>query len=375
MINITPKHNFASPLRSVGLVVSNGKVSQEMVNAAQSNLTPYYPLSDTLSRDLVGIVGRGQIVYQSNDSRTNGCLIANSTDIGYMERENSTMKGLTILNGQGDNALSNYDFMNTIQVLGVVEMGNDSNCIERFNILSGGICDVKNESNCTINNGDWLIAYAPDRNELKQGGGKCRTADEKNGTYHLWYKKYEPELHRFQLKQIYACLLDTRSEKRYLPAYRRSCQQLMDSVSGMFMTLFAKNLSEIKRVLAGPKEGRVECDADLLAFLLAKTGHSEFRSHPDYSEENVRGVIDALFVPFSTNNQNVVEYLFELDPEGSTKRQKTLMKHLNGVQSKSMGAYLESVSYFVNLLKHQLVGQARSTARPGDDFSLLISLG
>lgn len=370
-----PKHNFVSPLRSVGLVVSNGKVSQEMVNAAYGNSTPYYPLSDTASRDLVGIVKRGQIVYQSNDSRVNGCLSSNSSDIGYMERENSTMKGLTILNGSGDNALSNYDFMNTIQVLGIVEMGNDASCIERFNILSGGICDVKNESNCTINNGDWLIAYAPDRNELKQGGGKIRTDDEKNNVYHLWYKKYEPELHRFQLKQIYACLLDSRCEKRYLPAYRRNCQQLMDSIAGMFMTIFAKNLSEIKRVLTGPKDARFDCDADLLAFLLAKAGHSEFKSHPDYNEEQVRGIIDSLFVPFSTNKQNVVEYLFEMDPEGLTKREKTLMKHLNGIQSKSMGAYLESVSAFVNLLKHQLVGQARSTARPGDDFSLLISLG
>ena len=371
----TPKHGFVSPTRSVGLVVSNGKVSQEMVNSAYTNSTPYYPLSDTASRDLVGIVGRGQIVFQSNDSRVNGCMTTSSTDIGYMERENSTMKGVTILNGHGDNALSNYDFMNTIQVLGIVEMGNDSNCLERFNILSGGICDVKNESNTTINNGDWLLAYAPDRNELKQGGGKIRTADEKNGIYHLWYKKYEPELHRFQLKQMYACLLDTKCEKRYLPAYRRNCEQLIDSVAGMFMTLFAKNLKEIRRVMTGPKDARLECDADLLAFLLAKIGHSEFKSHPDYNAENVRSNIDALFVPFSTNQQNIVEYLFEQDPEGATKRQKTLMKHLNGIQSKSTGAYLESVSYFVNLLKHQLVGQARSTARPGDDFSLLISLG
>lgn len=370
-----PKHDFVSPLRSVGLVVSNGKVSQDMVNSAFTNTTPYYPLSDTAARDFVGIVGRGQIVFQSNDSRVNGCLAMSSTDPGYMERENSTMKGMTILNGSGDNALDNYDFLNTIQVLGIVEMGNEMNCRDRFNILSGGITDVKNESNTTINNGDWLLAYPPRRDEISKGGGKCRTNDEKNGVVHLWYKKYEPELHRFQLKQIYTCLLDTQNTKNYLPAYRDNCRQMIDSVSGMFMTMFYKNLSEIRRVLAGPDATRIKCEADLLAFILAKTGHSEFRSHPDYKQSDVNEMIDALFVPFSTNSRNATEYIFTEDDEGATKRQKALMKHLNGIQTKSTGAYLESVAYFVNLLKRQLVGQARSTARPGDDFSLLISLG
>ncbi len=372
------KSNFTHQLRKVGLVVSNGKVSQEMVNFAYTNPTPYHKKSDnTAVTDLVGVVEQGQIVYQYNNSMKIGCMGGNTLDGQYgLDRDNATMKGLTTLNGQGDsNALSQYDFMNTIHVLGVVEMGNKMNCLNRFNIISGGILDVKNESNKVINNGDWLIAYNPTRAEVLCGGGKMRTDDEKNGIVHLWYKKYEPEIHRNQLKQIYQCLLDVNNTRDYLPAFRANCRQMMDSIAGLHMILFAKNLDEIKRVLTGPDASRITCDADLMAFILAKSGHSDFRLHPDYDQTKADEIRDAMFVPFSTNSKNAVEYLFPQDPDGATKQQKRLMRHLNGIQSKAAGGYIEATSYMVNEIKRLLVGQAKSTALPGDDFSFMVSLG
>ena len=369
-----PKHDFISPLRSVGTVVSNAMVSSEMVNTGYINKKPYYGLADGVFRDQLGIVKRGEIVYQLNDNRTLGCLTSCSSDPQYIERENCTVKGLTILNGQGDGTLSNWDFVNTIQVMGIVEMSNDQNCSARFNVVSGGIHDVRNNGNETIEVGDWVYAHAPSHEEMRNGGGKCPRADEKAGVQRLWYKPYRPELHRFQLKQIYSCLQDLNHTKGYMPGFRRNCRDFYDSVMGMFMVIFARLLPDVRAALTGPASERIESDADLLAFLLAKAGHSEAKALKQgvYDVTRQQQIIDALFVPFSTNNRNATEYLFSQDNQGTTKRERSLTERLNAIQEKSTGLYLESMAYFMKQLSNLIVGQAKSTARPGMDFSLML---
>lgn len=372
-----PKHHFISPLRSVGTVVSNGKVSQEMVTNAYTNRTPYWGLADGTYKDLVGVMKRGEIIYQYHSNTGMGIMSACSTDPVYIERENTTLKGLSILNGQGDSLMGldgNHHFANTIQVLGIVEMSNDVNCNGRLNVISGGIHDVRNNGNETINVGDYVYAYAPSRDEMCRGGGKTPNIEEKNGVVKLWYKPYHPELHRYQLKQIYDCLRDVTNSKNYMPMFRRSCHQFIDSTSGMFIIYLAKLLPELRKVISGPVATRIESDPDLLAHMLAKAGHSEFKSHPASDPVLHMQIIDSLFVPFSTNSKNATEYLFPVEPENATKRERDLMKRLNSIQQKSPALYQETIAYFINQLRNLIIGQAKSTARPGDDFSLMLTL-
>jgi hypothetical protein len=369
-----PKINFVSPLRSVGTVVSNGGVSKEMVNHAYTNRTPKWGLAENIQRDMVGVVKRGEIIYQLHDTRAFGAVSSCSVDPQYMERENTTLKGLTILNGQGDNALSNFDFMNTIQVLGIVEMSNEDNHRGLFNVVSGGIHDVRNNGNETINVGDYVYAYAPDPLERKQGGGKMTNADEKHGIVKLWYKPYHPEMHRFQMKQIYECLKDVNKAKNYMPLYRRHCNQFVDATAGMAMTYFKAILPSIRKALSGADTSmRASTDHELCALFLAKAGHSEFRTHPNADLELKQEIIDYHAVPFSSDSKNKAKFLFSPDDDNLTKRDKDLMKKLNSVQQKSPGLYLETMSYLLKQTENLIMGQAKSSARPGFDFSLMLT--
>lgn len=370
-----PKHNFISPLRSVGTVVSNGKVSQEMVTSAYTNRTPYWGLAEGTFKDTVGVMKRGEIVYQLHDRRALGSFNSCSTDPQYIERENTTLKGLTILNGQGDNTLSNYDFMNTIQILGIVEMSNDMNCNPRLNIISGGIHDVRNNGNQTINVGDSVMVYAPSKDEIHKGAGKSAHADEKAGVVKLWYIPYDPSIHRLQMKQLWECLSDLSACKNYLPAYRHTCHQFMDSTLGTSMVVYTKLMPEIRRRISGPMSERIDDDAELIAHLLAKSGHSQLKNHPGADPVMKKEIIDALFVPFSTNSKNAAQYLFADDGAAAplTKREKELRKRLNTIQQESTGKAIEAFSRFVMQVRNLIIGQAKSTARPGDDFSLMLT--
>jgi len=365
-----PKHDFVAPFRSVGTVVSNGKVSQEMINHALSNHTPYYPLPDVASRGQLSSVKRGEIVVQSHDSRIAACASSCSTDLYVMERDNCTMKGLTVLNGQGDCALSNWDLANTMQVMGIVEM--DNGCNNLYNIVSDGIHDVRNNGNETITVGDTVIAYFPTLEELPLGAGKNRNVDEKSGLVKAWYKPYKPGLHAFTVKGLYNCMLDTGKTKPYLPAYRRACHQIMDSVAGLAMVMIARILPDLREAFTGPQSNTTfASDAELLSYVLARVGHSKFTGANGADPMKRAEVVDSMFVPFSTNSRNATEYLFP-NSDGASKREKGLMRQLNDVQQESMSTLLDSIRQFQAQLNNQIIGRAKSTAPPGGDFSLKV---
>ncbi len=362
-----PKHDFVAPYRSVGLVISNGKISNEMINGAFTNYTPYYGFADGVYRDQLGKVGRGEIVWQSTDLRQSISASSCSSDPYIVGQENSTMSGLTVVNGQGDSNLSNHDFMNTIQIMGVVEMDNGDSR-ERFNIVSDGIMDVKNNGNETITVGDPVIAYAPSHEELGKGSGNNPSNAEKSGRYVLWYKPFKAGLHTMTTKGIYTCLKDVANTKGYLPAYRRMCHQFIDSVAGMTMVIIARMMPQLRMLL----NDETKSDGETLVNILTLIGHSDFKSMPGYDNETRMAIIDSLFVPFSTNSRNAVEYIFPPNPEGQSKREKEMMRRVNEVQQKSTSQFMESESYWLKNLDNLIIGQAKSTARPGMDFSLKI---
>lgn len=365
-----PKHDFISPLRSVGLVVSNGKISKEMINFGLTNPTPYYPHADGAFRGQLSGVKRGEIVLQTHDLRIASCSSSSSTDPFFIERENCTMKGITILNGQGDLSFENYEVQNAMQVMGVVEM--DNGCRERYNIISDGIMDVRNNGNKTITVGDTVLVYFPTREEVRRGGGKNQNKEEAAGVAKAWYIPYQPGLHSLTVKAIYGCLQDTQNTKGYLPAYRRMCHQFYDSVAGMAMVMMARILPDLRDSLAGPDAVRLDSDSELLSFVLAKIGHSKFQKMDGVDARTRCDVINALSIPFSTNSRNATEYLFPQLGNGASKRERGLMNLLNDVQQESTNLFLEAVSHFQQQINDRIVGRAKSTARPGMDFSLKI---
>lgn len=366
-----PKRDFVSATRSVGTVISNGKISAEMVNHAISNQTPYYPLADGPFRTALTTVQRGEIVFQSHDSRIASCASSCSSDPYFIERENCTMKGLTIMNGQGDSSLTNFDLANTMQVMGIVEM--DNNCRELFNVVSDGIHDVRNNGNETITVGDTVIAYFPTLDELMLGGGKNRHKEENARVVKAWYKPYKPGLHAFTVKGIYQCLMDRQNTKGYLPAYRRACHQLYDSMAGTSMVMIARILPDLRNALTGPQANTVySSDAEVLSFILAKIGHSKFRTANGADPARKVEIVDSLFVPFSTNSRNATEYLFPQNQDGASKRDRGLMRQLNDVQQESTSLLLDVIRQFQEQRDNQIVGRAKSTALPGYDFSLKV---
>jgi len=366
-----PKHDFIAPLRSVGTVISNGKVSQEMINHALSNRTPYYPLVEGSFRGALGVVERGDIIVQSHDTRIATCATACSTDPYFIERENCTMKGLAIMNGQGDAQLTNFDLANTLQVMGIAEM--DNNCRDRFNIVSDGIHDVRNNGNETITVGDTVIVYYPTLAEVPLGSGKNRNKQERSGIIKPWYKPYKPGLHTFTVKGIYQCQLDKNNTRGYLPAYRRACHQIMDSTLGLTMVVLGRILPELRAALTGPQANTTYAsDAEVLSLALALAGHSKFRGAQGANEERQVQVVDSLFVPFSTNSRNATEYLFPQDTQGASKRERGLHRQLNEVQQESMSLLLDAIRQFQEQLNNQIIGRAKSTAIPGNDFSLKV---
>ena len=365
-----PKHDYISPLRSVGTVVSNGKLSEEMINAALSNHTPLYPLADFPFKDKLRDVHRGEIVFTTHDSRISSCASSCSSDPYFIERENCTMTGLTVANGQGDAALSNFDFMNTIQVMGIVEM--DNHCRDRYNIVSDGIHDVRNNGNLTITVGDTVIAYAPTPEERFHGAGKNQREEERAGRQLLWFVPYNKEIHALTVKGLYNCLQDPNNAKGYLPAYRRACHQFLDGSMGMAMVIIATLLPDIREALNGPLANRFTSNAELLTYLMAKAGHSEYKSTPGADPLVRNAVINGLFVQFSSDTRSSNQYLFPVKTEGITKRETELRRRLNETQQRSPALFIDSVAYFHNQLQNQIIGRAKSTARPGMDFSIKI---
>jgi hypothetical protein len=356
-----PKQNFISPLESVGTVVMNARVESSLITGACLNDNPYYPLANGKYRECMGVVDRGQILFTYYTRQESiDCLVV---DPLLTRRDNCRIKGVTMLNGLGDATQSNWDLMAGIQIQGIVERANPGS--DLFNDVIGGIHDVKNNGNETINVGDRVMAYAPSHEELGKGSGCNQSAEEKAGVVRLWYKPYKPELHRNQLKQIYQCLTDHANARACLPEFKRHCRTFTDSAAGMAMVMLAQYLPTLRKQVA---RGAAVGDADILVDFLTKVGHSEFKGTAA-DEASRAATRDALFVPFSTDSRNATQHLFS-NLANASKSEKALATKLNAIQQKSTGLFLESTAVFIKYITNLIIGQAKSTARPGYDFSL-----
>jgi hypothetical protein len=370
----TPKRNFMSPLQSVGTVLTNGRIASTLVSAACSNKNPYHPVAGK-ARSQLDVVKRGELVYRYHTRESSiDCLVV---DPLFARRENAVIKGLTVISGIGDASQTNEDIMGSLQVMGIVEMSNEVNNKDVFNIITGGIHDVRNNGNETINVGDAVMWHFPSHDEVGKGGGNLMNNDEKNCVQKLWYKVYRPELHKNQPKQMLQCLNDTQHARPYLAAYRRHCQQFVNSAAGMGMVMIAQQIDDLRVDLNNASMS----SADILHAFLVRAGHSEFKSLEGTLAAGINMVPtrrnatrDALFVPFSTDSRNATPYLFAPSAmQNATKREQEKRRKLNDIQSSATSLFLESSAALVHTISNRVVGQAKSTALPGYDFSLELS--
>ena len=340
---------FMNPQKNVGMVVFNTKISRAMVTRACSSRTPYYKPAEGAQgqyRDYVTDVGRGDIIWMYYDE--NNALEYMNNDSERPYGECSTVKAIATLDGHGDASETNITFMSKIRILGAAEIGKEKEK-ERWTTACGGIMTVRNNGPQTITVGDKVIAWAPARDETPS----VKNTKEKAGVRKLQYRPFRVDLHRNQVKELYACLSDKRNTVPYLPAYKRHARQVVDSSLGMTMVTIAWMMPFLKPLLARPLSNE-----RTLKLIL---------EHCHYEKDHPEDLLKLLFAPHGKHADNSVARLFKDDASNTDKQ------FLNRVQKESLAALLMSTSALTNVLDNLVMGDAKSTAQPGDDFSLALS--
>ena len=98
------RHGFINPIKPVGEVLLNGRISQGAVITATSNKNPLYPMPVGQYSDKVAKVRRADIVYRFIDE-------VEYVETSYTRHNNATVTGIAALNGQGIYGENQQDFM------------------------------------------------------------------------------------------------------------------------------------------------------------------------------------------------------------------------------------------------------------------------
>ncbi len=341
---------FIRPQKSVGLVVFNTRVSRAMMREACSNPTPLWALAKGQQRDYIGDWKRGDVIWTHHD-QSGAALDYMYSDPMHPSNDHTTVHALSALNGQGDATSEPAIWEQSVRILGLSEVDKPEGK-DRNTTVCGGIHTVRNNGPEAIRTGDTVWVRAPTAAEAKAA---AHTPEEKAGVIKFQLRPYRPEMHRSQPKEIYACLIDAGNAKAYLPAYKRHCRDTLDSHLGTAMVAIGHDLPAFRAILATPGS-----NAAVLVAILQYFGHSAFK--PDRSIN--RGLVDRLFAPYSRNAAGRVPLLFDPDTADETQ------KKLNHVQTDSMALGIMSTARLVDMLNRLIIGEAKSSADPGKDFSL-----
>ncbi len=342
---------FIKPQQSVGIVVVNTKVSRAMMREACSNPTPLFGPAEGQYKDMVGDMRRGDVIwtYHDQSGQAMDCMI---DDPMNPHRDSTTVHALAVLNGQGQAGSDPSMFEQTVRILGVAEVDKLKDK-DRNTTAVGGIMTVRNNGSHIIRTGNTVWCRARMGADAKAA---ARTTEEKAGLLKFHLEPYSPEMHRVQPAEMYKCLLDRNDSKPYLPEYRRHCRQHYDSHLGTAMVAIGTDLDKFREVVNRPGS-----KAAVLKGVLEYFGHSEFS--PGRKPGNQRSM-GALFAPYSRGANNAVPFLFPGDAADE------LQRRLNRVQTDSLALGIMSTARLVDTLNNLIIGEAKSTAHPGEDFSL-----
>ena len=364
------RHGFINPIKPVGEVLLNGRISQGAVITATSNKNPLYPMPVGQYSDKVAKVRRADIVYRFIDE-------VEYVETSYTRHNNATVTGIAALNGQGIYGENQQDFMSRIQPLGLAFMDNETTDSDLFNIHTGGIYTIMNVSNVDICAGDTLMAYAPLPHEAASGG-RGEDADA-NGLVTLWLVPYHPKIHQNTTDAIYNCLTrineigpsshHTIDGKMYMPQYEEQCKELMDSYMDIIMIGAQFLISE--RVLAFGDNMPNGTAADNWYTILTHLGHTNFHSQTHKNSEFRQRLINALFLDRIPRSLEAFQ-VANLFPEKTNESMALKNCQLDGV---SLG--LQTQARFIKGMTKLIMGKAITSMKPKEngEFQLMAYTG
>jgi len=352
----TRDEGFLAPVTPVGAVLFNGEINTTSVTNATTNTAPKYPLPGSHYLDYVGKVRQADVVYRFIDQHE-------FVEGGSERYTNTTVSGLSSLNGQGISGESEAAFMRRVQVLGLAFQDNEQNGSTRFNIHCGGIYTVVNNGNKNIPAGCWVRVRAPRLDELREGG-RGEDADA-NGVVTLWLEPYYPEVHQATPTQIWHCLSrinsgpnihTTRGGKHYMPEYEDMCRALFDSFLDVGLVLIEFLVR--KGTLAWAGEGADRPSPMVLSALMGLLGHDRFRTNATANPILRQELVDAFFL--AQLNRASEEYSEANFFSGRTEAERTLHE----CQMEGSGIAIDAFSRFIHTLTKDIIGRAVTSMAP-----------
>lgn len=349
--------DFIAPVTPVGEVLVNGAIATGSVIAAMQNKNARYPLPSGQSLEMVGRVRRAAIVYRLVDEND---YLENS----FERYSNTTVAGLTALNGQGHANESQASFMSRIQVIGIAQQETEQNGSKLFNIHIGGVYTMINNSDRDIAAGDWLMAYAPRPDEVKQGGrGKEHDA---NGYVELWMVPYDPSIHQATSAHIYACLSEHNIERdartntmdtgAYLQEYVSMCDHLLDSFMDLgliFVEFMVKN--NLVTVNGAATDAQRHT---IYANLLTQLGNTQFYTQHGTQPALRQQYLEALFLDRLVQKGDIYKRANYFP--GNDKQQRTLRE----CQLEAVSLGLTEQANFVHSITKHVFAKAITSAAP-----------
>lgn len=347
--------NFMNPTRVVGDVLVNGIIDRTQVIHAVYNQAPLYPMPHGMTVQDIETVRRGDIVYNIiQENRSNQLTTSNYNS----SNDNTTVSALSSLNGQGTKGQRNI--MQKILPMGLAYMETDVNKEPRYNIHIGGVHTTINNGDRVINTGDWVMAYAPTVDEVERGsGGRGKIAD-KNKLVTLWFRPYDPSIHKVSPKQIYECLKQIEAgndrDSDYLESYKTQCKSFVDSSLNMSMVVMnavSKNpslMNQLRNLDPNNKGSKVKFFTEMMQTF----GHSGVQKDKKLKNDKARkDLIDDLFI----NHSDKKERLFSKG-------------ELDNIHADTAGLFLETQAVFHNDVVKNVKWKATSGARPKENINL-----
>lgn len=329
--------DYKKPRTKVGLVILNGGVNEALCTKARQSASPLYARALGADSNNHHRAETGDIVFTMTRHQASLHALSHDSNNG-LNREHHRVFGMTRLNGLGTKGQTNTQFMQQISILGICENSNRSHPKAQFNIIRGGIVTGFNNGNETLYIDDWIMAYAPTREEISQGG-KGKEADA-NGDLTLWYKPYNPHINRITTKSVYQCL--KARDKQHMESFVTASEAFLSGAEKMALAIVSAVFDKL------PK-GASKKD----------TLKAMEKSFEEVATRN--RIIETLFPLYSDSNDNSKW----IDPTN-------LKAPINKKQAEGADEFIAACSYHFHNIVKNMVGKSLSHSRPKTNVDIQV---
>lgn len=206
---------FMHPQKAVGTIIHNGRLNTTLASMAKTRTNPLYDRGLGSTIDNMDYVRNKDLLYTFSGTGASIHAMSRSSQ----RNDYTAIQCLSALNGQGEAGQSNDQLMTQIEFVGVCEMGTKETGNSLFNVIRGGIHTMLNNGPETINVNDWVMIYAPSRQEVADRVGGSGLVDDDNGEVKLQIRPFRVEHHKHTPKSVYACLKAmSESDQPFVPS-------------------------------------------------------------------------------------------------------------------------------------------------------------